>query len=339
VNKILKVCRLLLALLAVVILGSLTLMTASAAGPGDPDTTVKITDEWFLCGKTGTSQILASIANDPAEPQPLHGVEVQLSFDATKLQVVDADGDPANGVQITPEGGLFPLDDQVVVQKVDNAAGTILFAVSQKGGASVQDATDATIATITWESAVDCPVTTEPWEVCSEVSVVNALMSDADGYRITVDEIGHGEICDPLGEGIIGTVKLQGHHDHSGAMVSTLFEDPGCCHTFTDAEGYFKTIPTKVGTYAVTAWKQGYLRARKTDVPYNPGQLTDMGTVTLLGGDVVPDEAIDICDITYIASRFGKTDVFADITGDGQVNILDLTVTAANFGQSGPIPW
>jgi hypothetical protein len=64
-----------------------------------------------------------------------------------------------------------------------------------------------------------------------------------------------------------------------------------------------------------------------------------MGTFTLLGGDVVPDGVIDICDVTYIASRFDGTDVLADITGDGQVNILDLTVTAANFGQSGPTPW
>ena len=121
-------------------------------------------------------------------------------------------------------------------------------------------------------------------------------------------------------------------------MVSTFFEDPGCCHAFTDAEGYFKTVPTKAGTYRVTAWRQGYLRARRTDVPYNPGQPANMGTVTLLGGDVVPDDVIDICDVTYIASRFGGTDPLADITGDG-VNILDLTVTAANFGQSGPIPW
>ena len=141
------------------------------------------------------------------------------------------------------------------------------------------------------------------------------------------------------GGGIVGTIKLQGRYDHSGTMVSALLEDPGCCQVFTNAEGYFKIIPTEVGTYRMTAWKQGYLRARRTGVPYNTGQLTDMGTVTLLGGDVVPDGVIDICDITYIASRFGGTDVLADITGDGQVNILDLTMTAANFGQSGPIPW
>ena len=338
-KKTRKICQLLLTLMVVVIFFP-TLMTASATGSGDPDTAVQVTDKWFWCGKTGASQILVSIANDPGDPRLVHGVEVHLTFDATKLQVVDADGDPSNGVQIKAEDGLFPLDEQVVVQEVDNTNGTILFAVSRKDGSSVQEATDAAIATITWESAFDCPITTIPWEACSEVSVVDALMSDADGYPITVDEIRHGKVCDPLpDEGIVGTIKLQGRYDHSSTMVSALLENPGCCHVFTDAEGYFKTIPTKVGTYRVTAWKQGYLRARRTGVSYNPGQLTNLGTVTLLGGDVIPDEVIDICDITYIASRFGGTDLLADITGDGQVNILDLTVTAANFGQSGPTLW
>jgi hypothetical protein len=338
VNRIRRICQLLLTLAAVVILGFPTLMTASAAGPGDPDTAVKITDEWFWCGETGTSQILVSIVNDPSGPQLMHGVEVHLSFDVTQLQVVDADGDPANGVQIAAEGGLFPLGEQVIVQEVDNEAGTILFAVSRTNGASVQDATDAAIATITWESAFDCPITTIPWEVCSEVSVVEALMSDADGYPITVDEVIHGEVCDPAG-GIVGTIELQGRYDYSGTMVSALLEEPGCCQFFTDAEGYFNIIPTEAGTYTLKAWKQGYLRAHRTGVVYNPGQPIDMGTFTLLGGDAIPDGVIDICDVTYIASRFGGTDVLADITGDGQVNILDLTVTAANFGQSEPIPW
>jgi hypothetical protein len=150
IKVIMRICRLPLILLAVISLGFPTLMTASAAGPGDPDTTVKITDEWFWCGETGTSQILVSIVNDPGEPQPMHGVEVHLSFDTTQLQVVDADGG-LDGVQIAAEAGLFPLDEQVIVQEVDNEAGTILFAVSRTSGASVQDATDAAIATITWE--------------------------------------------------------------------------------------------------------------------------------------------------------------------------------------------
>ncbi len=342
-QKAWKISSLLVGLMVAVVLSWAPLMTVRAAGPGDPDTVVQVSDKWFWCGRTGTSQILVSIANDPGNPKAVHGVEVHLSFDATKLKVVDADGDPANGVQIAAEGGLFPLAEQVVVQQVDNTAGTILFAVSQKDGAGVQNVTTAAIATITWESAFACPVTRVPWEVCSMVNITEGtLMSDAAGYPIAVDQTIPARVCDPvagLDEGIAGTIKLQGRYNHSGVMVSTRMESPGCCQAFTDVEGRFRILPPKAGIYQVTAWKQGYLRARRTGVSYAPEQPLDMGTVTLLGGDVVPDETVDICDVTYIASRFGGTDVLADITGDGQVNILDLTVTAANFGRSGPIPW
>ena len=329
---IMKTCRWLFTLLAVVILGFSTLMTVSAAGPGDPDTAV-IVD----CAETelgGRCQIIVSIANVETDPVELRGVEFHLSFDPTLVQVVDADGDSANGVQLAVGGDLFDGTLQLGQNLVDNAAGTIDFALTQIGGTPVFNASGA-VATFEWVPAVGAEELRD-----TQVTVMEALLSTPDGYPITADEITHGEISEPSDdEGIVGTVKLQGRYNHGGIMVSALLEDPGCCQLFTDTEGHFKIIPTEVGTYRVTAWKQGYLRARRSGVPYNPGELTDMGTVTLLGGDAVPDGVVDICDVTYIASRFGGRDVLADITGDGQVNILDLTVTAANFGQSGPILW
>ena len=336
--------KLMLALVMATLMAS-PLVSAFAAGLGDPDTTVKVTDASFECGQTGTSQILVSIANDPGAPQPMHGVEVHLSFDATKLQVVDADGDPANGVQIAAEDGLFPLDEQVVVQAVDNAAGIILFAVSRKDGASVQDVTDAAIATITWQAAVDCATVTE--EVCSEVSVADALMSDANGYAIAVDTTLSGTVCydgEELGC-ITGSVQLQGRYDHSGASILVTEADgTPVAETFTDAAGNFELSDLAPGTYEVYARMYGYLDALKASgVQVVAGECTDMGPVKLLGGDVAPqpepDNAIDIGDITYIAFRFRGADMTADVNGDGVVNILDLTMAAANFGRSGPLPW
>jgi len=330
--RIVRTCRLLLTLLAVVIFGLTTLMTASAAGPGDPDTAVIVNCEM---GLGDHCQITVSIANAETDPVELRGVEVHLTFDPTLVQIVDADGDPANGVQLTVEDALFDGTLQLGQNVADNAAGTIDFALTQIDGTPVFNAS-AAVASFEWTPATGVEEPTD-----TQVTVTEAILATPDGHPITVDEISHGTIV--VGpsdeEGIAGTIKLQGRYDHSGTMVSALLENPECCHVFTDAEGYFKTVPPEAGTYAVTAWRRGYLRARRTGVPYNPGQLTDMGTVTLLGGDVVPDEVIDICDITYIASRFGGTDVFADVTDDGQVNILDLTATAANFGQSGPTPW
>jgi hypothetical protein len=312
------------------------LVSAFAAGPVDPDTTVRVTDASFKCGETGTSQILVSIANDPSAPQPVHGVEVHLSFDATKLQAAS----------IEAEGGLFPMDQQVIVPQVDNAAGTILFAVSQRDGAGVQDATDAAIATITWEAAVDCATVTE--ETCSEVSVANALMSDADGYAITVDTTLPGSACyDGEEQGCItGSVQLQGRYDHSGAHILVTEADGTlAAETLTDAAGNFELQDLAPGTYEVWAKMYGYLDALKgSGMQVVAGEIcTDMGPTKLLGGDVAPqpdpDNAIDIGDIAYMGSNFGAAEALADVNGDGVVNILDLTMAAANFERAGPTPW
>jgi hypothetical protein len=331
--------------LAVTIIMALPL-SAFAAGPGDADITVQVTDASFACGETGASQILVSIANDPDDPELVHGVEVHLSFDPAKLQVVDADGDPDNGVQIAAEEDLFPLAGQVVVQMVDNGVGTILFAASQEGGTGVQDATDAAIATITWEAAADCAEATE--QDCSEVSIASALMSDADGYAITVDTMLSGNACYESAQlgCILGSVHLQGRYDHSGAQILVTEADgTPVAETLTDAEGNFELQDLPEGTYELWAKMYGYLNALKgSGVQVVAGACTDIGPAKLLGGDVTPqdpepDNAIDINDISYIAFRFRGEDMTADVNGDGVVNVLDLTMAAANFGRTGPLPW
>ncbi|TEU10434.1 MAG: hypothetical protein E3J21_26435 [Anaerolineales bacterium] len=330
--------------LAVATLMTLPLVSAFAAGPSDSNPTVKVTDASFRCGETGTSQILVSIANDPG----VHGVEVHLSFNDAKLQVMDAD-DSLAGVQIAAEGGLFPLDEQVVVQEVNNATGTILFAVSRKDGDSVQNATDAAIATITWQAAVDC--NTVEQEECSPVSVVDALMSDADGYAITVDIEPPGSVCyDGQGLGCItGSVQLQGRYPdrtpyHSGATVTAEKDGVVVASATTDDSGNF-TLDNLApeDTYEVSASMYPYLDSANGSVV--AGEVcTDLGATKLLGGDVAPqdpepDNAIDISDIAYIAFRFRGADLSADVNGDSVVNILDLTMSAANFLRTGPTPW
>ena len=317
-----------------------------AVGPGDPDTTVQVTDASFECEATGTSQILVSIANDPGDPRLVHGVEVYLSFDPAKLQVVDADGEPVNGVQIAAEEGLFPFAEQVDVQNVDNAAGTILFAMSRQDATSVQDATDAAIATITWAAAVDCASVTE--EDCSEVGVVDALMSDADGYAIAVDTTLPGNVCyDGEEQGCLtGSVQLQGRYDHSGATVTVEKDGVVVASATTDAGGNFTLENLAPDTYEVYARMYGYLDALKgSGVQVVAGEeCTDIGATKLLGGDVAPQDPepnneIDIGDISYMGANFGGAEATADVNGDGVVNILDLTMAAANFGRAGSTPW
>lgn len=51
--------------------------------------------------------------------------------------------------------------------------------------------------------------------------------------------------------------------------------------------------------------------------------------------DVNKDGSVNILDLTFVASYFGKEDAppAADVNGDGRVNILDLTLVASHFGE------
>ena len=328
-------------LMAVALLVLPTAMTASAAAPNDPDTTVTVTNATLECGATATStsQILVTIVNQETDPKEVRGVEVHLTFDPTLLQVVDADGDSGNGVQLTVESGLFDGDLRVGQNLADNAAGTIVFAVAQSNGTPVFNATDAAIATITWECAGECP----ELQVETEVAVAgNTLMSDPDGYPVVVDCAVNGIITIPAcvtGGCIEGYVSPQGRYDFNGARVVA-----GTVEAYTDSTGYFKLEGVEAGTYDVTAEMYGYLDALASGVEVVAGaECTSVGTTTLWGGDVAPqpdpDNTIDILDVSYIGANFGTGEATADVTGDGVVNVLDLTVAAANFGMAGPTSW
>jgi hypothetical protein len=316
-------------------------MTASAAAPGDPDTTITLTGATLECGATVTSQILVTIVNQATDPEEVRGVEVHLSFDPALLQVVDADGDTGNGVQLAVESGLFNGTLQVGQNLADNGAGTIVFAVAQSDGTPVFNATNKAIATITWACAGECP----QQDVATEVTVVgNTLMSDPDGYPVAADCAINGTITIPacVAAGCIeGYVSPQGRYDFSGIPVIA-----GAYEAYTDdASGHFKLEGVEAGTYDVMAELYGYLDAVASGVEVVAGEeCTFLGTTTLWGGDVVPSQAeqpdvIDILDVSYIGANFGTTETTADVNGDGVVNILDLTVAAANFGMTGPTPW
>jgi len=139
---------------------------------------------------------------------------------------------------------------------------------------------------------------------------------------------------------ISGVVLLQGRANHSGATVS-LTREPcqpaavalsGLPSAVTNAQGRFEITITSAGDYmCLHAVRAGYLVGQKNAPQGN------VGTITLLGGDVVSDGTIDIFDLSRVAARYGSNDSTGDVNGDGVVDIFDLTLVAGNFGQSGPV--
>lgn len=147
------------------------------------------------------------------------------------------------------------------------------------------------------------------------------------------------------GTTISGHILLQGRTDHSGieillspeacpTLVQTtpVITGPNVINTATGADGSFEILPLADQTYGcIQAIHPGYL------IWQQASPQGDLGSVTLLGGDVTGDGTIDIYDLALVGSRYGDDDPTADVNGDGVVSIFDLTITAANYLRQGPV--
>ena len=94
-------------------------------------------------------------------------------------------------------------------------------------------------------------------------------------------------------------------------------------------------------TFEVVAIKAS--RLSLTDVVLASGEETALPVITqdsriiapiIPPWDVNKDGAVNILDLTLVATRFGQTgSVPADVNGDNVVNVLDLTLVASHFGE------
>jgi hypothetical protein len=81
----------------------------------------------------------------------LYALDMEIHFDPTKLQVLDADPG-AEGVQIRP--GQAPAPDFVAVNGVDNQGGVIHYVVTQLGTREGFNGSGL-VASVTWQGDLD----------------------------------------------------------------------------------------------------------------------------------------------------------------------------------------
>jgi hypothetical protein len=99
----------------------------------------------------------------------LYAVDLELLFDAARVQVADAD--PAtDGVQIRP--GQSPRPDFVAINQADNKRGVIRYVATQLGDDEGAFSGGGLVATINWQSPAGADVTVS-------VSGVTLVSSDA----------------------------------------------------------------------------------------------------------------------------------------------------------------
>ncbi len=276
-------------------------------------------------GATATTSLQVNAMRD------LYTATVRLAFDPNIVQVLDADaGTP--GVQIAVGALLSGRDYVVTRNQADNAAGAIEFTAGLRG-AGPPISGSGPVATITWQGRRTGQ---------SAVTLQYSRLANPGGSLI-LHNIQNSAIQVQPGA-ISGVVLLQGRASHGGTTVyltpepcplmpqSTQVITPGLPSALTDAQGRFEIAVVSGGNYAcLQAVRPGYLVGQKSAPQGN------LGTITLLGGDVVADGVINIFDLTRVASRYGGSDPVADVNGDGSVNIFDLALVAGNLSKSGPV--
>jgi hypothetical protein len=291
---------------------------------------VLVSESVIAVGGTGSSEVFVSLRD--VEPG-VRGLELRLSFDPAIVQALDADGDPANGTQVTA-APFFGAGQRQVANQADNDAGTVALSLAQGDAEPVHD-------TGTWKK-----VATIHWRARREGKSVVVVDPETrfvidDGQYAPPDAAYNGVVFARAPGVIVGVVQLQGRADHGGVSVGSSLAAAETDRTSTDASGGFRIVTSHgEGFYTLTAAMPGYLSAESAKpVKVTVGSVVDVGTVTLYGGDATGDDVVDIRDLSYVAYHFEVYAVAADINGDGAVDILDLSLIAGNFGRQGPSPW
>ena len=104
---------------------------------------------------------------------------------------------------------------------------------------------------------------------------------------------------------VIGSVRLQGRADHSGATVVLDSGDPIPYTTETSADGSF-AVTAPPGVYTITVEKDGHLTARRENQEVVADQVLELPELTLLGGDFDGDGVVGIRDVVLSASNLDK---------------------------------
>jgi len=147
-----------------------------------------------------------------------------------------------------------------------------------------------------------------------------------------------------LPNSIYGQIKLQGRVAYSDTRVLATLQP---CETSqvtsssvvsqavrTNIYGYFEFASLDEEVYqCIQITHQGFLSAN-----YPLPEIGDIGSITLLNGDVTGDNIINIFDMALIGSQYGTTSNHqTDLNLDGQVNIFDIALAGNNYTKRGPL--
>ena len=110
----------------------------------------------------------------------------------------------------------------------------------------------------------------------------------------------------------------------------------------TEDDGSFIVKLQAVDKYDILVVKQGYLNYRVTDIEVTKGEKIDLDEYSLIAGDIIKTDEIEIDDLVTLNDSFGvtitdankSTNGICDLNEDGIVNSLDRNILKTNYGKT-----
>ncbi len=276
-----------------------------------------------------------SLEIEPAEndAQPGDTLDVRLTIrDASSLYglQLNCTVDPAVLQFQEIRFGDFFDDPLVGFNQINPAAGTWFGAITQKNPAPPVSG-DGLVATLSFNVVApgDMSVFCQP------------LAANRDGFELPISASGDPDPGSLWG--IKGNAKYPGRFDHSG--ITIIAERPIERRVLTNGSGHFEINGLESGEYFLRVDARMHLPSCAA-VTVSEDQMTSLVSVTLTGGDINDDGAVDIDDAALLGGNFGLSastiplmDVRADINADGSVNVQDLSILSSNFGKADCQEW
>ncbi len=140
---------------------------------------------------------------------------------------------------------------------------------------------------------------------------------------------------------ITGKMAYQNGPDNANITVQLITNSTVLATITTGADGMYTFTDVAPGVYGITAIGMHHLRIGKMVTVTESGQVIDLGTLILPGGDTDNNGIIDLVDAALVGANFdlpvNPAPANADINMDGLINIRDLAIIGGNFNLAAPV--
>lgn len=300
-------------------------LTVTPASSGPVQLYLNPASATVATGETFTLDVMVN-----TDAQPINNVELYISFDPAKLQVVDLAGNPAS----TVIADLAALNIELL-NSADNSAGLIRYDAGRLTGAPPTGV--FRVASIPFKALAESANATVSYLPDTDVFYNGASVLGGSSGASIVIQAGCLE----------GQVTLQSHPTPAGyASIVSIYTLGGTSplatyNTTLNSSSRFTICGMAPGAFDVMVKGPHSLGSRRAGVVIPSGS-APVDFCTLYEGDANGDNRVSTIDFSVLASAYNTCtgnaafDARADFNDDTCIRGVDFSLQASNYNRLGP---